>query len=182
MARVNPSLKSVARSNSSEEMEELRALNVHEVVQPEFEAGLEILRQALLHLDIPALSIQKYTDDMRRISRSPAPGEGDAGRLLANLKNASYMLEMEWFTVIPESPVIGKSIADLKIRTATGATVVGVYRNNEFEPNPKFNFTFMRDDVVAVIGQCDSRRRFEQLIDPTAARRGETCDNHGGME
>ncbi len=182
VARVNPSLKIVARSNSIEEMEELRALNVHEVVQPEFEAGLEILRQALLHLDIPALSIQKYTDDMRRISRSPAPGEGDAGRLLANLKNASYMLEMEWFTVISESPVIGKSIADLKIRTATGATVVGVYRNNEFEPNPKFNFTFMRDDVVAVIGQCDSRRRFEQLIDPTAARRGETCDNHGGME
>ncbi len=174
VSRANPSLKIVARSNSLEEMEELRALNVHEVVQPEFEASLEILRQALLHLDIPALSIQKYTDDMRRRSYFQAPG--DSGQLLADIKNASYLLEMEWFTVITGSPVNGKSIAELKIRTATGTTVVGVYRNKEFTPNPEFDFIFQEGDVVAVIGRCENRRRFEEMVDPGAAHHGQTCE------
>lgn len=176
--RANPRLNIVARSNSLEEMEELRALNVHEVVQPEFEASLEMIRQTLLHLDIPALSIQKYTDDMRRQNYSPASGEG--GRLLSDLKNATHLLEMEWLTVGPGSPACGKSIAGMKIRTATGATVVGVYRSKEFTPNPEYDFIFQQDDVVAVIGRCENRKRFEAMINPDAARRGTVCEQPGG--
>ncbi len=179
LSGVNRSLKIVARSNSLEEMKELRALNVHEVVQPEFEASLEILRQALLHLEIPALSIQKYTDDMRRRSYYSAPEEDR--QLLADLKNASHLLEMEWFTVPAGSPVIGKSIADLKIRTVTGTTVVGVYRKKEFTPNPDFSFIFQQGDVAAVIGQCENRRRFEEMVDPDAARSGRACEEPGGI-
>jgi len=177
-SRANPTLNIVARSNSLEEMKELRALNVHEVVQPEFEASLEILRQALLHLDIPALSIQKYADDMRR--QNYYPGQDVDGDLLADLKNVPYLLEMEWITVGPASPAIGKSIAALKIRTATGATVVGVYRNKQFTPNPGFDFTFQQDDAVAVIGQCASRKLFEEMVNPDAAHGGRTCEEPGG--
>ena len=36
------------------------------VVQPEFEASLEIARQALLHLDVPMDQIQQYTDEVRK--------------------------------------------------------------------------------------------------------------------
>lgn len=176
--RVNPSLNIVARSNSLEEMKELRALNVHEVVQPEFEASLEILRQALLHLDIPALSIQKYADDMRR--QNYFPGQEESRDLLADLKNAPYLLEMEWITVAPGSAVIGKSIAGLKIRTATGATVVGVYRDKQFTPGPGFDFTFRQNDIVAVIGQCGSRKLFEDMVNPGAVHDGRTCEETGG--
>ena len=35
------------------------------VVQPEFEASLEVARQALMHLDVPMDQIQQYTDEVR---------------------------------------------------------------------------------------------------------------------
>lgn len=35
------------------------------VVEPEFEAGLEFARQALIHLDVPMDAIEQYTDEVR---------------------------------------------------------------------------------------------------------------------
>ncbi len=64
--RMHPDLDIVARSNGLEELEELRERGVYEVVQPEFEAGLEITRQALRHLDVPAFEVQRLSDEIRR--------------------------------------------------------------------------------------------------------------------
>ncbi len=63
---LNPELNIVVRSDGREEMKQLHARGVFEVVQPEFEAGLEITRQALRHLDIPAFEIQRMSDEIRR--------------------------------------------------------------------------------------------------------------------
>jgi hypothetical protein len=32
---------------------------------------------------------------------------------------------------------------------------------------------------VAVIGQCENRRRFEEMIDPDAAHHGRSCEEPG---
>jgi CPA2 family monovalent cation:H+ antiporter-2 len=162
MLKLNPGLDIIARSDSLEDANDLRALNVYEVVQPEFEASLEIIRQSLLHLNIPVVVIQKYIDETRRNIYSKQ--QDDKQLISSGLKNASYLLEMDWFTIPPGSPVIGKSIKDLKIRTATGATVVGVYRGKEFLPNPDYNFIFQAGDVVAIIGKNEQRNLFEGMI------------------
>lgn len=177
-AKMNPTIRVVARGNNLDEVKELHAMNVHEVVQPEFEASLEMMRQAMLHLDIPAPSIQKYTDDIRRLNYSPRPD--DSRQLLDDLKRAPYLLEMEWFSIKPDSPAAGKSISDMKIRTATGATVVGIYRKNKLYPNPDFNFIFQPLDVVGIIGQCENRQQFEEMIDPGAQHQANTCEQPGG--
>ncbi|MBN1495533.1 MAG: cation:proton antiporter [Spirochaetes bacterium] len=176
---INRSIHIVARGNNMAEVKELHAMNVQEVVQPEFEASLEMMRQAMLRLDIPALSIQKYTDDIRRLNYAPRPD--DSRRLLDDLKKAPYLLEMEWFNIKPESPAAGKSIGDLKIRSATGATVVGIYRNNKLHPNPDFDFIFQPLDIVGIIGQCENRLKFEEMIDPDARHQHNTCEEPGGM-
>jgi CPA2 family monovalent cation:H+ antiporter-2 len=162
MLKLNPGLDIIARSDSLEDANDLRALNVYEVVQPEFEASLEIIRQSLLHLNIPVVVIQKYIDETRRNIYSKQ--QDDKQLISSGLKNASYLLEMDWFTIPPGSPVIGKSIKNLKIRTATGATVVGVYRGKEFLPNPDYNFIFQAGDVVAIIGKNEQRNLFEGMI------------------
>lgn len=63
---LRPDLHIVARADSESVLEDLHALGVYEVVLPQLEAGLEITRQALLHLDVPAAQIDRYTDDVRR--------------------------------------------------------------------------------------------------------------------
>jgi CPA2 family monovalent cation:H+ antiporter-2 len=69
--QLHPSLHIVARAEGVEQMILLHQLGVYEVVQPEFEAGLEITQQALLHLDIPAGEIQHFTDAVRHELYAP---------------------------------------------------------------------------------------------------------------
>jgi CPA2 family monovalent cation:H+ antiporter-2 len=56
----------VARAESEELLEELQQLGVHEVVLPQMEAGLEVTRQALLHLQVPDQQIERFADEVRR--------------------------------------------------------------------------------------------------------------------
>jgi len=59
---LNPDLHIVARAEAKEVTQSIHDNNVHEVVQPEFEASMEMTRQVLLHYDIPPSEIQKITD------------------------------------------------------------------------------------------------------------------------
>jgi CPA2 family monovalent cation:H+ antiporter-2 len=50
------------------QLEDLRKLGVHELVQPEFEAGLELARQTLLHFDVPATDMQRLANEIHHAS------------------------------------------------------------------------------------------------------------------
>ncbi len=63
-----PQLHIVARADTEACLADLYALGVYEVVQPKREAGLEITRQALLHLDVPAAEIAAMVERARRES------------------------------------------------------------------------------------------------------------------
>jgi CPA2 family monovalent cation:H+ antiporter-2 len=69
--QVNPQLKIVARAENSDQIQVLHNLGVNEVIQPEFEAGLEVTRQALLSLNIAAADIRRFTDQVRQESYAP---------------------------------------------------------------------------------------------------------------
>ena len=58
-APLHPELHIVARADSVEMLRHYARHGVQEVVQPEFEASLEMIRQALHHFDIPPTEIQK---------------------------------------------------------------------------------------------------------------------------
>ncbi len=62
---LNPTLDIVARAGGIEQMKSLYEKGVLEVVQPEFEASLEITRQALLHLKVPSIEAIRITDAVR---------------------------------------------------------------------------------------------------------------------
>jgi CPA2 family monovalent cation:H+ antiporter-2 len=63
--KLNPAIQIIARAEGIEEMQGLHDQGVSLVVQPEFEASLEVARQALLHLDVPMDLIRQYTDEVR---------------------------------------------------------------------------------------------------------------------
>lgn len=64
--KINPRLSIIARAESVEQMKELRDLGVTHVIQPEFEASLEFVEQALFHLGVPTDQVQKFADEARR--------------------------------------------------------------------------------------------------------------------
>ena len=77
--QVNPSIDVVVRAEGSAAMAALHKMGVAEVVQPELEASLEMTRQALLHLRMPALDIIRLTDRLR-LERYALPPERHARR------------------------------------------------------------------------------------------------------
>ncbi|HBI15058.1 MAG TPA: portal protein [Desulfobulbaceae bacterium] len=162
--QINPKLQIVARADGVEQTRALYENGVYMVVLPEMEAGLEIARQALLSLQIPATVIQEYTDMVRHELYAPLhSSSGWDYHLASQLNSAKNLLEISWVHLAPASPLNGKTLQEAAIRTQTGATLVGVIRNGIFRPNPSIEYTFSGDDIVAIVGSPRERGLFKDL-------------------
>jgi len=64
--RIRPELSIIARADGAEAVRDLYGLGIEEVTSPEFEAAIEMTREALVHLALPADEIQRVTTTMRR--------------------------------------------------------------------------------------------------------------------
>lgn len=161
--RINPDLRIVARADGIGTARKLYEGGVYMAVLPEMEAGLEIARQALLHLDVPVTAIQQYTDSVRQAVYSPMSRAASGNSILDNLRHFRTMLEMTWFRLGADSPLIDQSIQQAGIREKTGGTVVGIFRNGAMQANPGADFVFAPDDLVAVVGDSGQRESFKEL-------------------
>ena len=72
---LNSRIDIVARASGLEFVETFRELNVLEVVFPEFEAGLEMTRKALINLGIPTMEIQRCTESLRQELLAPVDSD-----------------------------------------------------------------------------------------------------------
>ncbi len=161
--QLKPQLHIVARAEGFEQTKTLYRQGVYMVVLPEMEAGLEIARQALLHLKFPVNLIQEYTDDVRRQLYGPIYRDHQDYQLITRLDNVRDLLEISWVKIEVGSELSGHSIKELAIRTRTGATVVGVIHAGSFQANPEADYRFSVDDLVAVIGNSRQRLLFNEL-------------------
>jgi CPA2 family monovalent cation:H+ antiporter-2 len=163
---LNPAVHIVARAEGIDQMHSLHKQGVYEVVQPEFEAGLEIARQSLLHLNVPAAEIQRFTDAIRQELYAPLYQIHNEYQTVAQLKSAAHLLELTWLTLPSDSLFIGRTIQELKIRNQTGVSVVGIIRNGELYPNPDASYQFTAGDLVAAMGSSEQLAAFQQLALP----------------
>ncbi|MCP4621984.1 MAG: portal protein [bacterium] len=161
--QLKPGLRIIARAQGVDQTRALYDLGVYMVVMPEMEAGLEIARQALLQLEIPVTAIQQYTDGVRQQLYAPIYRSNQAHKLLTKLGNIKDLLEISWVQLGPSSPLIHKSIKESAVRTRTGASIVGILREETFLSNPKADDRFYKDDLVAVVGNHHERNEFKKL-------------------
>lgn len=166
---VNPSLHIVARAEGLEQMQTLHSHGVYEVVQPEFEAGLEMTRQALLHLNLPVSEIHLYTDRVRKELYAPLYESHSEYTSLAQLQNMTRLLDVNWIDLPSQSALVGCTLSECHIRRRTGASVVGVMRNGSFTPNPPPDYRFHAGDWLAVMGNGEQLGAFEKIVAPDTA-------------
>ncbi len=158
-----PDLHIVARAEGVEPMRRLHDLGVYEVVQPEFEAALEIVRQTLLHLAIPAADIQSYTDTVRQELYAPIYAHLSEYAELAQLQQAQRLLTLTWVKLDAASPLVGHHLGELHIRTHTGASVVAVLQSGRLITNPSLALRFNAGDLVAVLGDAAQCAVFQEF-------------------
>ena len=164
--RHNDGLDVVARTSDPSFLPVFKRLHVTDVVLPEFEASLEMTRQALLHLRVPAPEIQRHTESVRTALFAPFVSPGHGHKTLAQLRTAELSFDLQWVVLGEGSPLIARSIGEAEIRKSTGASVVGAVRSGHFEANPDAQWRFQRDDLVAIIGTDQARNAFRAMAAP----------------
>ncbi len=163
--RLNPDLHMVARAEGLEQTKKLYQSGVYAVVFPEMEAGIEIARQALLHLNIPATVIQQYSDDIRREIYAPMYKLQNDIPLITKLDNIKDLLEISWVKPALKSSLVGNTLKEASIRAKTGASVVGVIHKGVFHSAPKPDYRIAQDDMLAVLGNAQEREAFRKLAE-----------------
>lgn len=158
--KIRPTLRIVVRSQSLEQIKGFEKKGVYHVVQPEFEAGLEFTRQALLHLDLPPDRIHRYTDEVRHEHYKPLYKFDSSYKPLAQLQNSARLFQLTWITISPNSPLVGMTLEQSDIRKETGVTVAGILRENRLISNPGPDFILALNDQVGVIGERNQLQGF----------------------
>ncbi len=151
----------VARLSDPDFFHLFSELQVTDLVYPELEAGLEMTRQVLLGLRIPATEIQRQTESLRQEYFSAGMSQSKPYRTLSQFRSAEHQFDLQWVSIADDSPLLNQTIGEAEIRKSTGVSVVGVLRNDQLEPNPGPDYRFRAKDLVAVIGSGAARDAFK---------------------
>ena len=159
-----PELPIIARATSEEGTKRLTELGAQDVIHPELEGGLEIVRHTLLQLGFPLQEIYRYTDAVRRDHYDVGVNSEEEHRLLHELVDAASSIEIKWFRLPEGNPLIGQTLAQVNLRAQTGASVIAILREGQLMANPKSLTVFQAGDRVGLIGDKQETDAAEELL------------------
>jgi CPA2 family monovalent cation:H+ antiporter-2 len=167
-----PSLPIIARAATSAGVLRVAELGARDVIHPELEGGLEIVRYTLQALEFPIAQVQQYIDAVRRDAYNTAITTKEERRLLDQLLATAPGMEVVWRTVTAESSLVGQTMIQANLRARTGASVVALVRDHQVLANPKSNIVFAAGDMIGLIGDAEQVAAVERIIDPPAGSIG----------
>ncbi|WP_298815507.1 cation:proton antiporter domain-containing protein [Chloroflexus sp.] len=161
---IAPNLPIIARAATTSGVGRLMNLGARDVIHPELEGGLEVMRHTLLCLGYPATQVQGYTDAVRRDEYNTTVSTPAEHQALDQMVRAARGIEIAWRLVGEQSSLIGQTLAEANIRARTGASVIALIRNQQLIANPKSSTVFQAGDLLGLIGDHDQIAAAEQLI------------------
>jgi len=154
-----PTVRILVRSEYVAEVDELRQLGADEVIPAEFETALALFDRVLSIYDVPEATVDDLADRMRLESYGFLRS---VPRIQHRVKNG---MQPRACRVPPGSPAVGRSIGELRLRSATGATVVGIRHDGRLVTNPGPDYRFAAGDEVTVVGTSDQQAAVRRLFD-----------------
>jgi CPA2 family monovalent cation:H+ antiporter-2 len=162
-----PELDVVVRAHDNSEIEVLNQLGAWEVVQPEFEAALEMGAHLLSTLGDTQMTIQSVIRAIRGDRYRSVLPERVTSVELKSLLGATEGLSSEWVTVKRESPLAGQTLASANIRNLTGVTVMAIDRQSHVFRYPTGDTRLQEGDRLLVVGSREELLLFQTLmLDP----------------
>ena len=163
---IAPGLKIVARADTQDGVEALVAAGVDDLVRPELEGGIELMRHTLLDLGYRPRQIQAYANDLRESGYAALADDARAersrafGHLMASLSE----LELHWVEVGERCPMAGCTLAQLDLRARTGANAVALKRAGELSVFLDATTVLHPGDSVGLMGTADQLEAAERLL------------------
>lgn len=91
-------------------------------------------------------------------------GASQVAERLAELQQRIEGLVIDWLPVRDDSPYVGRTIGDARIRTRTGVSVVAVVRGDEALPAPGPETSMAAGDFLVVVGTGRGIERVVELL------------------
>jgi monovalent cation:H+ antiporter-2, CPA2 family len=159
-----PDLDITVRAHDKDEIEVLYQLGAQEVVQPEFEASLEMGAHMLLKLGDSAYAVTQVVNRYRSGRYRDILPERSEYWGAANLEAAIQGLERHWYEIDRASALAGKSLAQSNIRRLSGATVMAIERDRQSIRYPAGETVLAAGDRLLVVGNFEEHAAFQSLF------------------
>ncbi len=151
-AKLNPSLRIIARSRFLTEVGVLHKLGATCVIAEEFESSIEVFSRVLHQYMIPKQDIDALVTTIRQenytmLRRSSQPS-GDLSVLLDNLPHIGvHAMRLE-----QGAALCGISLYQSNLRKQYGVTVVAIQKGEKMIPSPEADIVLNHDDIIYLFG------------------------------
>jgi CPA2 family monovalent cation:H+ antiporter-2 len=162
--RVAPDVPVVMRTRYLAEREALIKMGARDVVAEEVEGAVEMISRVLRLLQIPRNVIEANIHKIRSETQASERKLTMPRQGLSDLRGLDD-LKIESVLVRPGSRAVLASPLSLRLRSETGALVVGVRRGTQLLSHPDPGVPFEVDDVAYLVGTSESIRRAMPFFD-----------------
>jgi CPA2 family monovalent cation:H+ antiporter-2 len=161
---IAPDLHIIARAATRSGVQQLAKLGANDVIHPELEGGLEVMRHTLLALNFPAGQVQHFTDAVRRDHYDTALSSDVQHQLLDQLWATMRGLEITWHNLDADHPLVGMTLAEANLRATTGVYVIAIMRGAETLYNPSAQTQLLEGDLIGFMGDHNQLTAMDKML------------------
>jgi CPA2 family monovalent cation:H+ antiporter-2 len=163
--RVAPNVPVLMRTRYLAEREGLIKMGARDVVAEEVEGAVEVIARMLRTIETPRNVIDQSIQGMRAETQTSERKQTLPRSPLRDVRGLDDM-KIESALVKEQCAAAGKSPVELRLRSETGALVVGIRRDERLMESPDPNAPFLAGDVVYFVGTSSALKKALALFDP----------------
>jgi CPA2 family monovalent cation:H+ antiporter-2 len=175
---LNPELDLVVRANSEKDIEPLYQMGATEVVQPEFEASLELSTHLFSGLGFPLAAIQQNIQQIRDSHYSTLRPEQSKDQIFREIKEATRTMKSKIYALPANSVLLGKTLERSHLRSLTGVILMAITRaSGEKIDYPEADTLLEDGDTYLLVGEVDELTAFDKLATGSISQLPEDTDS-----
>ncbi len=169
-----PELNVVVRAKNDKHIEALYQLGAKEVVQPEFEASLEMSTHILTNVGLSPAIVQQEVQQIRNRHYLDLRPEQTASEVSRDLRQATQDLNGRWYPLPTGSPLIGMTLEEADMRYLTGVSLMAIRRASGEEIDyPDMGKRLEDGDRLLVVGSDEELAALDEFAIGKAVIPGE---------
>ena len=159
-----PELNVVVRATNDKSIEVLYQLGAREVVQPEFEASLEMATYILTDIGLSPDVVQREMQQIRNRHYLDLRPEQSATEVSHDLLQATQEMNSRWYLLPSNSPLIGMTLEEADMRYLTGVSLMAIRRAAGEEIDyPHASTELSEGDRLLVVGSNGEMAAMEEF-------------------
>lgn len=159
-----PDLDVVVRACQDADIELMYQLGAREVVQPEFEASLELSAHLLNGLGLSSAIVEQEVRQIRYSHYLALRPEKSSDQVSRELKKVTQEMNSKWYSLPANSPLAGMTLEETNARRLTGVSLMAIRRSSGEEMDYPNNQTLLEaGDELLIVGEPDELAGFDDL-------------------